>query len=48
MTDPVSTERKRHLLVVEAAYRQWTLDRSDVERLRRLQAAIGVSATSRR
>ena len=38
--EPTSTEQRRLATQVDAAYREWTRNRGDVERLRAMQRAI--------
>lgn len=38
--EPASAQQRRQGARIDAAYREWTRDRGDVERLRQLQAAI--------
>jgi hypothetical protein len=38
--DSASPQRRRQLLHIDALYREWTSRRSDLDRLRRLQAAV--------
>ena len=39
--DTVPTEQRQQLLRVDALFREWARDRTDVDKLRRLHAAIG-------
>ena len=41
LAEPVATDQRRQLLVVDAAYREWARDRADVERLRQRQRVRG-------
>jgi hypothetical protein len=41
VSESASLGQRRQALRVEALYREWKRNRSDLERLRRLQAAIG-------
>jgi hypothetical protein len=40
-TDPVVDDGQRRTRQIDAAYRQWTRDRADVDKLRKLQTVIG-------
>jgi hypothetical protein len=40
VSEPVSAEQRRHAAAVDAAYREWTRSRDDVDRLRQLRDAI--------
>ncbi len=41
VSESATLDQRRQALSIAALYRQWTRIRSDLERLRRLQAAIG-------
>jgi hypothetical protein len=43
---PLTTDQRRQTAQIDALYRDWMRNRSDVDRLRRLHAAIGESLES--